>query len=85
MSVKTSPQTRSQKLIDQLREVYTGNRFHFDFEVAMRISGDRNKELRREIVQELTGETRPLSKCGMYAVSDLLKNNFDQLKLEFVK
>jgi len=80
--LQTSQQTRSQKMIEQLRTVYTGDRFYFDFHVSQSISGDHNKELRREMIFELTGEKKPLSKCGMYAVSDALKNNFDQLKLD---
>ncbi len=75
------PQTRSQKLIAALRAVYTGDKFHFDFHVSQWISGDRNKQLRREIMLDITGENKPLSKCGLYAVADALKNSFDQLTL----
>lgn len=71
----------AEKVIEELRTVYNGNRFQFDFAVSQWIAGDHNKELRRQIVKILTAETRPLTKCGMYAVSDVLKNNFDQIKL----
>ena len=76
--VKQSP---AQAVIDQIRQVYASDRFYFDCHIAQRLSGDHNKELRRDIVREITGETRPLSKCGMYAVSDVLKAHFEQLSL----
>lgn len=74
-------QARSKQVIERLRAVYQGDRFQFDLHVSQFIAGDHNKELRREIVLQVTGETRPLSKCGMYAVADVLKNSFDQLTL----
>lgn len=75
--------TAAQGTIDKLRDRYSANKFEFDFNVCQFIAGDQNKTLRREIVQILTGELkpRPISKCGMYNVSDLLKANFEQLQL----
>lgn len=72
---------QATNMIDLLRKTFIGDRFYLDREVAQRLSGDHNKEFRREIIREITGETRPLSKCGMYAVADVLKAHFEQLTL----
>jgi hypothetical protein len=74
-------QARATELINRLKSVYDGDRFHFDFQISQYISGDHNKELRQEIIYLSTGERRPLTKCGMYATSDALKNKFDQPEL----
>jgi len=34
----------------------------------MQMSGNRNKELRRQVMLELTGEKLPLAKCGINAI-----------------
>jgi hypothetical protein len=74
---------KAKHLIETLRRQYTADRFTFDLSIAMYISGDSNKRLRQEIMQILTGEQKPraLSKCGMYAVSDMLKAHYEQMKL----
>lgn len=68
----------AQQVIETLRSEYSSNRFQFDFNVSMYIAGDSNKTLRQEIIKLVTGEKRPLTKCGMHAVSDLLKAKFEQ-------
>lgn len=72
---------QTETVINHLKEVYTGDKFNFDFQVSMLIAGDSNKSLRQDIVLKITGEKKPLSKCGMYAVADILRANFDQLAL----
>lgn len=72
---------RAIQIREQLRKVYDGNKFQFDFYVSQYISGNHNKELRREIIYNVTGERKPLVKCGMHACADVLRNSFDQLQL----
>lgn len=67
--------------INKLKEVYNGDNSSFDFFVSQWITGDYNKPLRQEIVKQITGEKRPVSKCGMYAVADALKYSFQQYNL----
>lgn len=74
-------QDRAQEIKAKLKSTYTGNRTLFDFTVSQYIAGDHNKELRRELVKLATGERRPLTKCGMYATADALKQSFDQYQL----
>jgi len=68
-------------IIAQLKEQFLKQDNAFDFYVSQYISGDANKQLRKAIVKHVTGEDRPLSKCGMYAVADVLKNSFIQFNL----
>lgn len=67
--------------INKLKEVYTGDNTSFDFFVSQWVSGDSNKPLRQEIIKQITGEKKPVSKCGMYAVADVLKYSFQQYNL----
>lgn len=70
------------KTIEQLKTQYSADRFTFDMNIAMYLSGPSNKELRRSIYEILTNTERPpISKCGMYAISDLLKAKFEQFTL----
>jgi hypothetical protein len=71
----------TQQAIELLRQQYVQDKFHFDFRVSMLIAGDSKKKLRQDIIKELTGEVRPLTKCGMYAAADILKASFEQFKL----
>jgi hypothetical protein len=73
--------TKARELTSKLQKVYNGNKTQLDFHVSQFVSGDHNKLLRQEIIYQCTGERRPLTKCGMYAVSDALKNKFDQPQL----
>ncbi len=72
-----------EQVINLLREVYTSNKLGFDMQVVNLISGDHNKELRRAIMERITGNRLPLSKCGMYAVSDTIKSHIEQYTLIF--
>ena len=72
---------KATNTINSLKEVYMKDIRCFDFYVSQYISGDGNKGLRQEIVKQLTGEDKPKSKCGMYAVSDTLRNSFTQYSL----
>lgn len=67
--------------IEKLRAVFTQDQFHFDFQCSMYLAGPKNKELRREIMKIVTTEEKPLSQCGLGAVSTALTNHFSQLQL----
>lgn len=69
------------EVIDLLREVYASDRFEFDSNVCTYLSGDSLKQLRQGIILKITGEKRPLTKCGMFAVSDVLKAYYEQYSL----
>ena len=75
--------THAINIINRMKEYYCSDRFQFDFYIAQFLSGNGNKQLRRGIVKQLTGEDRPASKCGMYAVSDILKSSFEQYQMQF--
>lgn len=65
-------------IIQAIRAEFNAQPANLDFICAMLISGNHNKETRREIIKLTTGEYRPLSKCGMYAAANALKNYFNQ-------
>ncbi len=71
----------ASEVINQLRTVYSSNRFEFEMNCATYLAGDHRKQLRQDIVLQLTGEKIPVSKCGLHRVSDALKNSFDQITL----
>lgn len=77
----TTLQERATQIKKLLQSEYDGNRTRFDFTISQYISGDHNKELRRELMRLATGEIKPISKCGMHATGDALKNSFDQYVL----
>lgn len=70
-----------ENLIAEMKNHYESDKFHFDFKMSMFLSGDRNKKKRKAIVKYITGEDKPISKCGLYQVTDLLKAYFEQYKL----
>lgn len=72
---------RAIEIREQLRKVYDGNKFQFDFYVSQYIAGNHNRQLRQELILNITGERRPVIKCGIHAVADVLKHSFDQLQL----
>lgn len=57
------------------------NRTMFDFLVNQYVNGDHNKQLRQEIIKVVTGQSKPLTQCTIFAVSNCLRNNFDQLSI----
>lgn len=69
------------QIIELLREYHAQDAQIFDFNASMLLSGNHNKERRREIIKLVTGEHRPISKCTMYACIDTLKNSFNQIAL----
>lgn len=78
-----TPTFTAKELITQLRDQYNSDRYQFDMNISMYLSGDSKKRLRQETVQELTGELKPppISKCGLFAVTNLLKAHYEQFKL----
>lgn len=67
--------------IAALKEIFELNSFQFSFNCSMYLAGDHKKDLRREIIFQLTGEQRPLSRCGLFATEDALKSSFQQYSL----
>lgn len=72
---------QAQTVINNLKELYHTDRFHFDFNMSINIAGPSKKTLRQNIVFIITGQKAPHSKCGMYAVCDILKAHYEQHSL----
>ena len=49
-------------------------RFKFD---PWNLMGPRNKELRRDLIIALTGQRRPLAKCGVTEIQKILRDKID--------
>jgi len=67
--------------IAKLKEVFELDSFQFSFNCSMHLAGNNKRELRREIIFQLTGEQRPLSRCSLFATEDILKISFQQYSL----
>jgi len=72
---------KALKVIELLKNEYNTDRFHFEMNVSMFLAGPNNKSLRVQIMEILTHNKVPASKCGMYAVADTIKANFEQTSL----
>lgn len=72
---------RADKIIEELRKCFVNDHFRFLFNVSMYLAGDNNKYLRQEIVMKITGEKRPVSKCGIVAVELELSKIFTQYSI----
>lgn len=72
---------KALKIIELLRNEYNADRFHFEMNVSMFLAGPNNKGLRVQIMEILTHTKMPATKCGMYAVADKLKADFEQISL----
>lgn len=77
---KTTTQ-KATDIINQLKESFINDSGLFDFHCSQYISGATNREIRQEIVRQLTGEVKPLTQCGMYAAADIMKASFQQYSL----
>jgi hypothetical protein len=73
--------TQASEIITKLSALFELNSFQFSFDCSMYLAGDQNKELRRQIIFQLTGEQRPLTRCGLFSTEDALKNSFQQYSL----
>lgn len=73
--------TQAEQVIEKLREQYEKDDFHFTLFCAQWIAGDQNKQLRQDIMEKLTGEQIPKSKCGLIAVEKQLAATFKQYQL----
>jgi hypothetical protein len=74
-------QQQATNLINRLKEEYLKDPSQFDFWAAQLISGNSNKSVRQTIVQQVTGEVRPISQCGLWGTVDVLKYSFQQYSL----
>lgn len=74
-------ETRAADLIERLGLAYIHHKPEFDFHVTQYLSGNHNKQMRREVIRQATGEILPLTQCGIFAVSNALKVKYDQLTL----
>jgi len=59
-----------------LLKKYAFNEYHKTFDICC-LAGNRNRDIRREILVELTGEKLPYSKCGVKAIETII---FDYVK-----
>jgi hypothetical protein len=69
------------QVITELRQAFINDRFQFDMLCTTYLSGDHNKQLRKDVVKIVTAEDRPSTKCGLFAVSDILRGHFNQQTL----
>lgn len=69
------------EVIQRIKDANSGNKFELDSLCAQYLSGDCNKENRRQVLQIVTGERLPLSRCGVHAVADVLHAHFQQLTI----
>lgn len=70
-----------EELIEEIRKEFTDNLLLFQGRVSMFLAGDHNKRRRKEVIKRLTGEDRPITKCGLTAVTFELNKEFTQTKL----
>jgi hypothetical protein len=71
----------TRQTIDLLKSLYVADDFQFEFQCSMYLAGDHHKELRQDIIKEITGELVPKNKAGLHKVSKVLKESFEQLTL----
>jgi len=69
------------QIITELKNLFKLNDLNFSFTCAMYLAGDSKKQIRKEIMFKLTGEDKPLSKCGLHAVETALTTSFIQYQL----
>lgn len=72
---------KAEKVIEQLRDLYTGNRDEFDFNVAYFAGCNHNAQLRQEIIHTITGKLEPVNSCTLFRLADVLRNKFNQPQL----
>lgn len=72
---------KAKEVIAKLKEDYVADNFHFAFVCSQYLAGNDKKRLRVEIMEELTGEKLPATKCGLHTVSDAVKASIEQLTL----
>lgn len=70
-----------EKIISDLKKSFDNDRFRFDLQCSMYLAGDHHKRLRQQIIKTVTGQTRPITKCGLHSVSDVLISKFQQPEL----
>lgn len=62
----------AKKLITDLNQLLKTDKRQHEHTCFMLLSGDKNKNLRKSIVFELTGNDLPIAKCGLHYVIELL-------------
>ncbi len=72
---------RASLMVNRLKSLYHADRFKFDFNICMSISGNENKKLRQMIIQIVTGKLIPIAKCGIGYVSNCLKAYYETPQL----
>lgn len=70
-----------ESLIEELRKEFQMDMLQFQMNVSMFLAGNHNRKRRQELIRRLTGETRPVTKCGLTAVTFELNKEFTQGKL----
>lgn len=74
---------KAKETIAKLKSEYQSDRFAFELVCSTMISGNQNKKLRVEIMEELKGEKLPATKCSFHLVCDELKASTEQFKMDF--
>lgn len=70
-----------EELIEDLRKEFQMDLLQFQMNVSMFLAGNHNRKKRQELIKRLTGEQRPVTKCGLTAVTFELNKEFTQTKL----
>jgi len=81
MSLYVQQHASIEALIEDLRKEFQMDLLQFQMNVSMFLAGNHNKRRRQELIQRLTGEKRPVTKCGLTAVTFELNKEFTQTKL----
>ena len=81
VELKNTDIVEATEAIAKLKNEYAADNFQFEMNCSMLLDGNDKRKLRQEIIRQITGETKPVSKCGLIAASQVLKANFEQLTL----
>lgn len=68
----------NQELINKLQALYNGDRFAFEMASSIYLAGEEKKDLRHQIIYQVTGRRLPIKKCTHLAAAAALKIKFDQ-------
>ena len=69
-----STDNNNDTMTDKLTAAAILAKFRFD---PWNLSGPRNKEIRRQLLAAITGENRPLAKCGVTEITKELRARID--------
>ena len=70
-----------ERQLTELKELHDNDPHTFEFTNTMYFTGDHNKRKRQVFMYHLTGKVMPVSKCGLYAITQQLTVHFNQQTL----